>query len=166
MLNALKLNEKMPRPEDVHKCIKADEINFLKKVKHQKTSSQEKREGTTYQTRIGLNSDNQSKVTNETLKILKDTITEEQFNSYSEALGDNVKETNSSPHTSKEVVFFVAVDLETTGLERSSEIIQVSCTSLFDTSTFNEYQESASSSTEFPNVTNMVKKFWRREERF
>ena len=57
--------------------------NQQKKTKHQKTSSQERRERVTYQSGLGLTSSQDVvEVTKETLTLLNETITEEQFNSY------------------------------------------------------------------------------------
>ena len=121
--------------------------NQLKKTKHQKTSSQERREGVTYQSGVGLTSGQDTvEVTKETLTLLNETITEEQFNSYVGKLAiglhgtdipsdrDRLSEASQSGDVS-----FVIIDLETTGLERSAEIIQLSCKSLQYQSSFNTY---------------------------
>ena len=121
--------------------------NQLKKTKHQKTSSQERHEGVTYQSEVGLTSIQDAvEVTKETLTLLNETITEEQFNSYVGKLAavlhgidipsdrDRLSEASQSRDVS-----FVIIDLETTGLDRSAEIIQLSCKSVQYQSFFNTY---------------------------
>ena len=57
----------------------------LKKTKLQTTTSQERREGVTYQSGVGIASDVQSQVTKETAPS-----TEKQFESYVEEKGSNL----------------------------------------------------------------------------
>ena len=121
--------------------------NQLKKTKHQKPSSQERREGVTYQSGVGLTSGQDTvEVTKDTLTLLNETITKEQFKSYVGKLAVGLhgidipsdRDRLSEASQSGDVSFFI-IDLETTGLERSAEIIQLSCKSLQYQSSFNTY---------------------------
>ena len=82
----------------------------------------------TYQSGIGLQqTDKNYVVTNATMTDLKASLTKEEFQGFTEPLPKlknvTIPELPTSPHN----YLFLSMDLETTGLERKSEILQISC---------------------------------------
>ena len=82
----------------------------------------------TYQSGIGLQqTDKNYVVTNATMTDLKASLTKEEFQGFTEPLpklnNGTIPELPTSPHN----YLFLSMDLETTGLERKSEILQISC---------------------------------------
>ena len=82
----------------------------------------------TYQSGIGLQqTDKNYVVTNATMTDLKASLTKEEFKDFTEPLpklnNGTIPELPTSPHN----YLFLSMDLETTGLERKSEILQISC---------------------------------------
>ena len=94
-----------------------------KKRKTRKTHSMEAQEGATYETGIGLQEDDG--VTNGTLNDLRASLTREEFHKYSEytIASQTSTTTNTVCQVKNEMIF----DLETTGLDRNAEILQIAC---------------------------------------
>ena len=117
----------------------------LKKNKTRKTSAQELHEGESYKTGIGLiqTQEDNALITNGTLDDLRASITEEEFQNYANALGERCEiEGNEDPTNVEEREMermSVLFDVETTGLERCSEIIQIACTTPCGTRQFSRY---------------------------
>ena len=94
----------------------------------------------TYQSGIGLQqTDKNYVVTNATMTDLKASLTKEEFKDFTEPLpklnNGTIPELPTSPHN----YLFLSMDLETTGLERKSEILQISCSpSNVETESFSE----------------------------
>ena len=94
----------------------------------------------TYQSGIGLQqTDKNYVVTNATMTDLKVSLTKEELKDFTEPLpklnNGTIPELPTSPHN----YLFLSMDLETTGLERKSEILQISCSpSNVETESFSE----------------------------
>ena len=111
-----------------------------RKKRNLRKNSVETREGVTYQSGIGLQqTDKNYLVTNATMTDLKASLTKEEFQGFTEPLPKlknvTIPELPTSPHN----YLFLSMDLETTGLERKSEILQISCSpSNVETESFSE----------------------------
>lgn len=108
-----------------------------KKSKRRKNNAIESREGVTYQTDVGLRQDNNT-MTNATLNDLKSSVTKEEHQSYASEL-HYLEETNTY-HTNIDNTncTFIVFDIETTGLQRDSEI-QIACTTKCGSKQMNKY---------------------------
>lgn len=89
-----KMNDK--RNRDSERMTKKDYKKArrkLRKKKTQKTSALESREGATYESGIGLcqTAEESAAITNGTLDDLRTSITEEEFNSYTEVLDERYR---------------------------------------------------------------------------
>ena len=105
-----------------------------RKKKNQKTNSAEKRESATYETGIGWQQSDKEKaaITNATMNDLKACLTKEEFNDYTDDLPKsnegNSQEVSELPVIQQRSRFLhLALDIETTGLDRKSDILQISC---------------------------------------
>ena len=103
-----------------------------RKKKNQRTNSIEAREGVTYESCIGWQQSNKEKaaINNATMNDLKASLRKEEFNDYTDALPKSNKgnsQDSELPATPQNYLF-LPFDLETTGLDRNSEILQISCT--------------------------------------
>ena len=111
-----------------------------RKKRNLRKNSLEAREGVTYQSDIGLQqTDKNYVVTNATRTDLKASLLRRSLKiSQSPFLKLNngtIPELPTSPHN----YLFLSMDLETTGLERKSEILQISCSpSNVETESFSE----------------------------
>lgn len=102
-----------------------------RKKKNQKTNSAEKRESATYETGIGWQQSDKEKaaITNATMNDLKACLTKEEFNDYTDDLPKsnegNSQEVSELPVIQQRSRFLhLALDIETTGLDRKSDILQ------------------------------------------
>ena len=91
-----KMNDKRNRDRDSERMTKKDYKKArrkLRKKKTQKTSALESREWATYESGIGLcqTAEESAAITNGTLDDLRTSITEEEFNSYSEVLDERYR---------------------------------------------------------------------------
>lgn len=98
-----------------------------RKKKTQQTSSLEAKEGVTYETGIALTRAGNT-LTSGTLLDLRTSITREEYQLYTNDLEQQGQQEEQS-HT--EQVKYIMFDVETTGLDRESEIIQL-CTTVED----------------------------------
>lgn len=108
-----------------------------RKKKNQKTHSMEAREGVTYESGIGLRQSAEEKtaLTNGTISDLMASLTEQEFNGYAELIKTPNKQGCETQHLSELTVsnqdgyLLLVFDVETTGLDRNSELLQISCIS-------------------------------------
>ena len=111
----------------------------------QQKIARESHEGVTQESGFGLiqTTEDSAAITNGTLNGLKATVTEEEFHSYANALGEEFgleKNEDLTIVTDGEgESVFVLFDTETTGLERCSEIIQIACSTQCGSRQFSKY---------------------------
>ena len=104
-----------------------------RKKRNQRTNLVETREWVTYESGIGLQQNDKEKasITNTTMNDLRASLTKEEFNDYTGVLP------KSNEGSSQEILelpvtpqnyLFLSFDIETTGLDWKSDILQISCT--------------------------------------
>lgn len=118
-----------------------------RKKKNQKTHSIEKHEGSSYEPGIGFcqSAEDKTVITNGTISDLKTSIAKEEFDGYVASIKTPNKQSCETPKASTSMVsnkdgyLFVVFDTETTGLDRNSELLQISCASHDGSATFSTY---------------------------
>ena len=108
----------------------------MRNKKNQRTHSLERREGVSYKSGIALRQSAEEKtaITSATLRDLKSSLTEVEFNTYAESINmtnrlDNETTTfpESTESRAKNDYLFLALDTETTGLAHNSELHDGTC---------------------------------------